>query len=437
MTRRRGPNRTAAVLPMVAMLVCLAGCGRRRVPRTADVPTLPSYTPGIFADINPKWAHDGDRIAFLRNTPDRKLQLFIVDTDLERPLALLEAELVSPDRPYASETMRYCSPDTLAWSSDDRLLAFERAEWFTFEDGDRIPGTGLWAFDTLSGISRPLAVHPGHYTSYFYYYHTPEWSPDGRYLAFVGEGINGQRRIFIHPLKGQKPTSAASRYDQYDDSDWPTWRPPSNNGSAVNSRPVLALRQGVKRGLLAPPTETMRVFSPGDASQATCRQIVRVPAKSFYSIAGEPQPKGERVSPRTGAITWSPDGEQIAYTLTPSARDYSRYELWVVNADGSDARRVSPRNGRGYIAPVWIGNNRLGALSPAGNKFDVVILPVRSDLADVTKIGTIGGSDCDWSPDRSQVVWAGPPQYRSPDPDEPTTLHIFTTGITVRRGSYR
>jgi hypothetical protein len=358
--------------------------------------------------------------------------LYSVDTDLDRPLALLEAELVSPDRPYAPELMRYCSPDTLTWSPDDRFIAFERAEWFTFEDGDRIPGTGLWAFDTLTGISRPLAVHPGHYTSYFYYYHTPQWSPDSRYLAFVGEGVNGQRRVFTHPLKGLKATIASSRFDVYDDSDWPSWSPRSLDLAPGHHE--LALRQGVMRGQLAPPTETIRVFAPGAVTVGSCRQIARVPANSFTKVTGEALRKGERVSPRTGGILWSPGGDQIVYTLTASARHYNRYQLWVANADGSNARRISPLDGRGYIAPVWIGGNRVGALSPANDgMFDVVLVSIGSSK--ITRVGTIGGSDCDWSPDRSQIVWAPSPVYRSPDPDESTGLHIFSTGIVVRNGS--
>ncbi len=311
------------------------------------------------------------------------------------------------------------------------MLAFERVEWFTFEDGDRIPGTGLWAFDTFTGIARPLAVHPGHYTSYFYHYHTPEWSPDGKYLAFVGEGINGQRRIFIHPLKGQKSTTASPRFDAYDDSDWPSWRPRSSTSNSDRDQPELALRQGVMRGQLAPPTETIRVFAPGDAAGESCRQIMRVPAGRFYQLAGEPQRKGERISPRAGSVVWSPDGKRIAFTLTPSARDYTRYELWVSDADGKNSRRITPRDGHGYIAPVWIGDSMLGALSPTVGGFDVITVRVGSAPGNVTRIGKIGGSDCDWSPDRSQIVWAGPPEFRTPDPDEPTSLHIFPTGIAL------
>src|SRR5690242_10740500 len=97
-----------------------------------DVPPLPKSEPGVYTDINPRWSHDGKRICFLRSTPDRRLQLYLSDSDLERATALLEAELVSPDRPYSSHLRRYSSPSTVAWSPDDRQIAFERAEWFQF-----------------------------------------------------------------------------------------------------------------------------------------------------------------------------------------------------------------------------------------------------------------------------------------------------------------
>lgn len=408
-------------------LVFLVGCGKKQDPSLPNVPTLPRFRPGIYADIDPRWSHDGSRIAFIRATPDRKLQLHIVDMELDRPLALLEAELVSPDRPYSPQLRNYCSPDTLSWSPDDRKIAFERIEWFTFENGERLPGTSLWAFDTYSGRVTPMALHPAHYTSLFYYYHMPQWSPDGRYLAFVAEGMNGQRRICVHPLQGQRPQQVTPLFDAYDDSDWPVWRPMIRHEKAGGNLPALAYRQCIRRSKNCPPTETLVTLSPANTATQSSTRLWRLPARQYEAVSGDHLQRGESVSPRIGHLSWSPDGSSLAFSLTRNANDYNCYEVWVLRKDGSPARRVSPADGYGYFAPVWIDDRMLGALSPKGDRYRVVTID--SDSKQVHELGTIQSADCDWSPDRSRIVYAEPRSDVPPNPDTPTTLRIFETGL--------
>ena len=204
--------------PIALALLLLTGCSRSLRPGQSDVPPGLKARPGVFSDINPRWSHDGKRIAFLRATPDRKVQLHIIDyaltTSLGQPQALLAAELLCPDRPYSPALQRYNSPDTLAWSPHDRSIAFERLEWFILGENERLPGTGLWSCDTTTHNVQPLAAHSSAYKDLFYYYHAPQWSPDGRYFAFVGEGINGQRVIFVRPLQ-QNTKEVMPRFDNY------------------------------------------------------------------------------------------------------------------------------------------------------------------------------------------------------------------------------
>lgn len=136
--------------------------------------------------------------------------------------------------------------------------------------------------------------------------------------------------------------------------------------------------------------------------------------------------KERGIAPRMGHLAWSPDGQRLAFTLTPDANDYDRYALWIMNADGTGARRVSPSNGRGYLAPVWIGNTQLGALSPHAGRFDAVTLRL-TDGAKRT-IGELPTSDCDWSPDRSEIVYAQPPDRKTRASDT-TTLQMLDTGL--------
>ena len=380
----------------VYFLLCvlsLAGCQRRVVPGLAAVPVLPASAAGspAFLDCNPKWSSDGTRIAFLRATPDRKLQLFVADSELKSVTALIQPEIVNPDRPYAPSWKRYASPDTLAWSPDDRWIAYERSESFDFGENDRLPGTGLWMLDMTTRKSRPLAIHTRRYSGNLYYYRYPQWAPDGGRVAFVGEGVNEQRAIFTRNFDFSE-AQVRPRYDKFQDSDWPAWSPVEEDA------PKLAYRQGVRRAPTTPTTDTLRVLQIGAASGGASREWWRArPTKT--------------AQPRIGPLAWSPDGKQIACSVTPDAQDFTRYAVAIMDGSGN-SKTVSPNDGRGYFAPVWINAQTLGALAtlPNGN-FAVVALDATAGTA--RTLGEIPTADCDWSPDRTRLVYAAPPSADS------------------------
>src|SRR5262249_36048908 len=160
----------------------------------------------------------------------------------------------------------------------------------------------------------------------------PQWSPDGRYVAFVGEGVNGQKAIFLRCLAGQSAKEVTPRFDNYENSDWPTWEPWPRRRASMKTTPArppgLIFRQGVLPAFPS-PIETLRLLRPGNAEGG---QLWRVTAA--------------RVALRVGHLAWSPDGTRLALTLTPSATEFERYQVWEMNRDGTGARRVSPANGR-------------------------------------------------------------------------------------------
>jgi Tol biopolymer transport system component len=421
---------------LVFGLFAAAGCGSPPKLGVSDLPPLPAYRAGIYTDVNPRWSHDGRRVAFLRSTPDRRLQLFVTDPDMERATAVLEAELVRPDRQYDSQLCRFSSPDTLAWSADDRQIAFERAEWFQFDDGQRLPGTGLWSFDLRTGRVSPLALHPKRYTDLYYYYHTPAWSPDGKYISFIAEGINGQHRIGLRCIANEKPKELSPRFDNYASSDWTAWRMGNDLGRADAPaqpfHPVLVYSQGIFRTQSIPRTASLRCVQPGSAASSLCRELWRISPAQCRDLASvrDRSTSGSVVEPWLGHPVFSPDGRRIAFTLTPDATDVSRSEVWVIDIDSGKARRVSPADRKGYVAPIWIDGRRLGALSPNKQRYNVVSIDIGRGVKRV--LGTIETADCDWSPDREEIAYASSPTSRLNSPDDVTTLRIFDTHLKVR-----
>jgi hypothetical protein len=387
------------MLGCLAALIAAPGCRRVAPAGTDTVPYGASGAAGLLDDRNPRWSHDGSRIAFVRVYRDRREQLCLMDARTGRVTPLLEPELVHPDREYAGSLDRYSSPDTIAWSPDDQSIAFERIEWFHFDDGERLPGTGLWTLNLRTGHAAPLATHPRHYALGFYYYHDPAWSPDGRRVAFVGEGLNGQRVLFVRTLGAQRADGVPAAFDARSDSDWPVWAGRTVGSAAGCS---LAYRHGIRATIAVPPTETIRIVTPGGFEERSNGEVCRITAQTL-AAALPPYGRGA-VIPRICHPVWSPDAGSLALDVSPDPLDASRATLWVVGPAASAARMVAGGDGHGYIAPVWIGGETLGALSPRSDGYAVVTVRIRTGA--VTVLGTIPTADCDWSPDRRTIAYA-------------------------------
>lgn len=404
----------------VLLGLCLS-CRHTGRPGQEDLPPGIVHIPGVFVDVGPRWSHDGSRIAFLRYTTDRRMQLCLASGDLTRVEPLLEPELVSPDRVYRTGRAGYCAPQGLTWSPLDRFIVLSRVEWFTFEDGERLPGTSLWAYDIKAGGIYPLAIHPRDYEHIFYFYRSPQWSPDGKRLAFIGEGLEGETALFVRTLEGSPPEVERGRYDRYADVDWPAWSPDGKR---------LAFRQGILRALTSDPVETIRVIEPGGRR---VERVLTLTSTRFHTLL-TPRSSGERdrfdgirLSPRVASITWSPDGTRLAFSLTPAPLDQKQYSVWVLQIGSKEPpRRVSPSGDtRGYLAPVWIDSQTIGALRTAENGYVAVALSLKGlPPRDLCRVPS---DDLDWSPDRKRIVCATAPIKRKPA--ALTSLQVIPTGL--------
>jgi Tol biopolymer transport system component len=385
----------AAGLSSLSLLA--PGCRRRERPGQAELPPGVTATPGVFREVCPRWSPDGSRIAFFRLTTDRHYQLHVATPDLKSKEPHLEPLLINPDRPLRCGRAFHMAPDDIAWSPDGKRIAFPRVEWFTFEDGERLPGTGLWVYDAAKRKATTLAIHPDDYELGFYFYRTPRWSPDGKRLAFIGESPEGGTSLMMRELSQASPVIERGRTDEYEDTDWPVWSPDGRR---------LAFRQGILRDTTTDAVETLRFLSPGGTEAGA---LVSIPPRDYdrWELKDDPF---AIVQPRICSISWSPDGKRIAFLLTPSARDRSRHAIYVMGWKG-EARRVSPKDGRGYLCPFWLEGSQIGALRPTESGFEVVVLTYGGNAA-LRVVAELPTDDFDWSPDRTSIVCAAKPDVK-------------------------
>jgi len=404
----------------VSVVQVLSGCKKSNTIPDQELPPGIVKIEGVFEDIGPRWSHKGDRIAFLRHTTDRKYQLCTATANLSNVTPLLLPEIINPDRIYRTERGNYRTPESLAWSPDDRYILFSRVEWMTFPDGDKLPGTAIWQYDTVTRATSPVAIHPPKYSGSLYHFRSPAISPDGRHIAFVGEGLHGETALFVRSLGPSRPDANEPRYDSYQDIGWPVWSPDGK---------LLAFRQGVLRGYTADPIESIRIIEPGGIRSR--RAWATTPERYDALVPGTQvvQPMNlqgsGRSMPKVAGLCWSQTGSQLAFSVAGDARDLRTNAVWTLdlNKPNTGTLVTGSSTSGGYAAPVWIDDKNLSAIAIANDgKLSLAALPVPSNLRSME----LPSTDIDWSPDRTKVVVAGPPTVLKKGPAPLTTLQLFT-----------
>lgn len=301
-------------------------------------------TADFAQDLHPAWSPNGQYIAFLRTSPEKK-ELMVVSAlgGPERRICRLDV----PQGTWSSEPAESDMRRGPAWSRDGNFLAIT--------DGDREvnhgkQGEGIFLIRVQDGERHRLtSPPPGDYDS------LPAFSPNGKFLAFARYITNSVMDLFLIPLAGGRIRQLTFDRRQIEGI---SWMPDSRSivYSSNRSGTFCLWRIQVSGGqpwLIAAGT--------GNATEpVVARDGKRIAYTdtfentSIWRIPSRPEgaQSPERLifsSRRDDSPQYSPDGEEIAFVSNRSGS----WQIWVCDRDGGNPMQLTALGGSVTGTPRW------------------------------------------------------------------------------------
>ncbi len=302
-----------------------------------------------------------------------------------------------PARPLNTGFGYVGDPD---WSPDGRFIAFNAADSFR-----RSGRTDLWIIPASGGQARPLTTDAvGNWN--------PSFSPDGEWIAFISKRRNQYMGLWIMPATGGIPLERPNTPDQAFFG--PRWSPDGRlltfDSFGFSSADELWIGPATGGGPTLLTDDEVTPFTGGHFSPdgrwiAFVRQgpegrdIWKMPAAGGEAVQ---LTQGGLVADRFAALSFSPDGKLIAFN---SEKD-GQSNVWVVPAEGGQARRITLTvSGSDFWMSFSPDSRRIAYTSNKGGQWDIWVVPAAGGVAERLVDWPSIEWGPNWSPDGANIAF--------------------------------
>jgi TolB protein len=313
------------------------GSGQRRL-TNGGAPT------GCGQEHRPAWSPDGRRMAFVRHDPQFGIS------------GPPDIWVMNVDGTAGRRVARNVGWSVPAWSPDRRRIAFV---------GGR-GNPGLWVVNADGSGQSRLTRHAASLTS------APVWSPDGGRIAFVGwrDGNFGSHNLEIYVINADGSGQRRLTRNTAQDRD-PVWSADGRRIAYVSNGQLYVINADGSRQRRLTRTNGARNVAPAwspdgrriaferrvgrqdhrgtPLEYGQCSRCIERLSSQVYVMNSDGS-EARKLAERSGAPVWSPDGRKIAFEMQ-DARMQS--DIYVMNADGSGKRNLTRSAGRRESLPVW------------------------------------------------------------------------------------